>query len=674
MRVIILEIIIFLKNTKNKMEKDIFYKILKDSILIREVEQRLLDLFKQGLMNGTIHTCVGQELIPSVLSNFILESDFYLSNHRGHGHYITKTKDVAGLFSELMGRKTGCCGGIGGSQHLFNVNFISNGIQGGMTAIGAGISFGFKFKKLNNIAVVFIGDGTLGEGLLYETLNICGVWNLPILFILENNGYAQSTCTKMTFSGDLKKRIEGFNVHYLKSDIWNIEHLSKTLNTAVNSARSLKPTFVEIKCYRLNPHSKGDDNRDVKEVSEYFKKDPIIRFAKSEPEIYKKFLNESKYIIDESVAAALNAETLENIKNYKNYTNIISEISPLITDEDKSRINDRIYRVLKNLMNNNNYILLGEDIHYTTKYTSKPYGGAFNVTRDLSERFPERVISTPISEAAIVGLGIGLSIIGFIPIVEIMFGDFLTLVFDQIYNHVSKFFIISNPKINIPLIIRTPMGGRRGYGPTHSQSIEKFLLGIPNIKVVALNNRLAPEKIYNSIKNNLDKPYFVIENKLLYTKEVNRSLINGYQIFKTNEDFPTIIIKPKRGEPQLTIFCYGQMLEEVEIAAEELFFEEEILVEIICPTLIYPINIYPILNSVRITKKILTVEEGPYTAALSSEIISIILEENCEIQTVKRLGNNTIVPSSTEAELNLLPSSKSIYESVINILKGESKC
>ncbi len=249
-------------------------KQYKTGKLIREFEQLLLKLFGQGKLNGTVHTCVGQELIPVLLSSFITTDDTFFSNHRGHGHYIAKTGDVKGLLAEVMGKTTGCSGGYGGSQHLYQEkSFYSNGIQGGMAPIAAGYAFSKKISNKAGISVSFLGDGTLGEGTVYETLNCAAIYKLPVLFVLEHNGYAQSTSSKQTFAGSSEKRFEGFGLNYFKGDIWNEEELQKSFESAVNSARNYEPSVIEVSCYRLNSHSKGDDNRSEQEINEYNQKE-----------------------------------------------------------------------------------------------------------------------------------------------------------------------------------------------------------------------------------------------------------------------------------------------------------------------------------------------------------------------------------------------------------------
>ena len=168
-----------------------------------------------GKISGTVQTCVGQEFSGVFAAKYSTNNDFVVSNHRGHGHYLSFTKDLQGLIGELLGNPIGCSKGIGGSQHLYNKNFFSNGIQGGMLPIAAGLSFSKKLSGSNSVSIAFLGDGTLGEGILYETLNICSLWNIPVVFILEKNNISQSTSFDQNFSGNLKNIINGFGIDVL---------------------------------------------------------------------------------------------------------------------------------------------------------------------------------------------------------------------------------------------------------------------------------------------------------------------------------------------------------------------------------------------------------------------------------------------------------------------------
>lgn len=646
------------------MTQEIRNNIISKSFLIRAVEERLLTLFKEGKINGTVHTCIGQELIGATIAEFLNENDFVVSNHRGHGHFLSRNNDLVGFFAEIMGKENGICGGLGGSQHLYTKNHISNGIQGGMTPIAAGIAMANKLKNNNEIVVCFIGDGTLGEGIIYEAFNIASLWNLPIVYVLENNGIAQSTSSKQTFSGAIEQRITGFGLDYFSTNTFDLEDLYSTFEQATTLTRKeQKAVFIEVETFRLASHSKGDDNRNEDEIYQYQLKDILNRELTKNKDKISHLLTSISKKID---AAIVEVETFHTTKVKPSkplvYQSNISYVNQQKTVENY-RINKLIHFTLKKkFIKDKNTILLGEDIEYLTPYTEKPYGGAFKVSGNLSELF-SNVKNTPISEAAIIGLGTGLALKKMTPIVEIMFGDFMTLTFDQIYNHACKFHTMFNGLVSVPLIIRTPMGGKRGYGPTHSQSLEKHFLGIPNLTVIALNYRVTPEVLYQSVFLE-ENPTLIIENKVLYTKKLQEDIFIGYQVALSNESYPTVKIQPEKRKAHLTILCYGEVLEDVEKAIELAFEEEEIFCEVICPTKICPINVTPIFESVKKTKKLLIVEEGTNMASYSSEIVTQIIENNIPLQSLNRLSNNEIIPSSIVAEGFILPNKKSIFKKI----------
>ena len=273
----------------------------------------------------------------------------------------------------------------------------------------------------------------------------------------------------------------------------------------------------------------------------------------------------------------------------------------------------------RNMERDDRIILIGEDIE-------GPYGGAFKVTKNLSRTFPGRVRNTPISEAAIVGLGNGLALCGLIPVCEIMFGDFLTLAADQLINHAAKFRHMYNEQVELRLIVRTPMGGKRGYGPTHSQSLEKHFLGLPGTRMLALHHRGDPGVLYDTLFATIDRPTIVIENKLLYGLRVGAMVPDGFALEQTDELFPTTRIRPEC-VPDLTILCYGGMLADVEKALDPLFDTHEIACEVICPTQLYPLDLRPIIESVERTGRLLVVEEGIGFAAFGAEVVARIVEQ-----------------------------------------------
>src|ERR1700679_3004653 len=201
------------------------HKLLKYALRIRKVEEKFLELFSQGKLNGTVHTCVGQEFSALAFAGQLKKKDFVFSKHRCHGHYLAFTGDTRGLLAELLGKASGTCGGIGSSQHLCHNNFFSNGIQGGIVPVAAGYALGNKLRQNDAIGVVYIGDGTLGEGALYETMNIISKWEIPLLIVCENNYYAQSTHQSTNLAGNILARAEAFNIRVQNGDTWNVEEL-----------------------------------------------------------------------------------------------------------------------------------------------------------------------------------------------------------------------------------------------------------------------------------------------------------------------------------------------------------------------------------------------------------------------------------------------------------------
>ncbi len=646
-----------------------YYKEISEAIMIRMVEEKLLELFKEGKINGTVHTCVGQEFTGIAVSKFLNEKDYVISNHRGHGHYISRTKDIEGLIFEIMGKKAGCSGGIGGSQHLFNKNYLSNGVQGGMAPVATGIAFANKTNNDNSISVIYIGDGTLGQGILYESFNIASLWGTPVLFVLENNKIAQTTSFLQNFSGDIEDRAKGFGLDYFETETSNLEDLFYTVEKAVINTRECRSTLIQINTTRLNSHSKGDDNRSMEYIQEINNKDIINKFSINHPEEFKKIQKEANDKISKIIERAISEDNLNcdfNSKVEKNKSEI--QFNELDTFSNK-RHNELIYIAFKeNMSVNEKIILLGEDIESANKFNPGEYGGAFKVTKDLSLLFPSRVKNTPISESAIVGISNGLALKGYRPIVEIMFGDFLTLTLDQILQHTSKFYRMYNKSVKCPIVIRTPMGGYRGYGPTHSQSIEKYFLGIQDFHVVVLNHLIDPKIIYDKILCQDTFPFLVIENKILYTTIQSKVEIFGYKFEYSNEEFPTVRITPKERKPDLTILCYGGMLLEVQNILHELFFEEEILCEVLSPTKLFPFDSKSLSNSVNYTKKILIIEEGSSFASFGSEVICEILKETKTSFNIRRISNNGIIPSSMDAEKATLPNKNKIIESIKELI------
>jgi 2-oxoisovalerate dehydrogenase E1 component len=309
---------------------------------------------------------------------------------------------------------------------------------------------------------------------------------------------AQSTSTEQTFSGDMQKRIEGFGIEYIETTTDDLFDLDIKVKKAITQVRDEnKPTLINIKTNRLNSHSKGDDNREESKIKQLKDKDLLNKIY--EEDSFKDYIKDTKSEIL-GIINDLENETITTSIKKKEKLILAEHPQKFLNDAEKGRYSSLINETLNDLLEqNNDLILLGEDIEDKNIFNPKEYGGAFKVTKDLSIKYPKQVFNTPISEAAITGISSGYVLAGGKAILEIMFGDFTTLIFDQLLQHASKFEDMYAGKIHCPLIVRTPMGGRRGYGPTHSQSLEKFFLGIPNLSVIALNHRISPRYVYDTL-------------------------------------------------------------------------------------------------------------------------------------------------------------------------------
>lgn len=300
-------------------------------------------------------------------------------------------------------------------------------------------------------------------------------------------------------------------------------------------------------------------------------------------------------------------------------------------------------------------VLLGEDL-------ADPYGGAFKVTRGLSTRFPDRVLSTPISEGAIAGVSAGLALAGHRPIAEIMFGDFVTLAFDQVVNHITKYQAMYAGRATCPVVLRAPMGGHRGYGPTHSQSLEKHLLGIPHLRTVAASLFHDPLAVLRDALAG-DTPVFHVEHKLLYPQHlalpvdgrVGRLLA---AVHPAPDGLPAITLSAvPRADCTVTVVAYGYQAWLAARVVETLAVEEEVFAELVVPAQIAPLDLEPVLASARATRRVVTVEEGTAGWSWGTEVaaqVGTALFGGLRAPTEVVASRPTVIPSSREREHDVL--------------------
>ncbi|MCK5863168.1 MAG: pyruvate dehydrogenase, partial [Candidatus Hydrogenedentes bacterium] len=650
----------------DKYRQDLFAKMA----LIRCFEENILKLFSQGRIGGTTHTCIGQEAVPVALGENLTEDDYLFCPHRCHGYFIAYGGAPKSLISEMMGKESGVCAGRGGSQHLHYRRFFSNGIQGGIVGNAVGAALALKLKNEAGIAVAVLGDGTLGEGLVYESLNFAALKELPILFLLENNRYAQTTPSHIAISGSMTARAQAFGVQAHETDCSDVVELSSLLAERIQAIRTdQRPFFQVVNTYRLAAHSKGDDTRSKKEIAQHWEKDPLrLNGEKLDAQTRKSILDRANAEILQAVKSAENDSLsspyrlLQSYKPQKLHWISSQTHSP---QTFQKALNSGIHTMMEK---DARIFFMGEDV-------LDPYGGAFGVSKGLSTAFPDRVLASPISEAGLVAWGVGAALAGLCPIVEIMFGDFLTLAADQLLNHAAKYRWISNERVKVPLVVRTPMGGGRGYGPTHSQSIEKMFLGIPGLCVIAANSLLDPGiLLQRSVSYNCG-PTLFIEPKTLYPQPlacVDDNRFGNFYVRFSEDTFPTTFLSLTDFDtPDICLMAYGGMTPKVLEVAERLLMEKEITADVIIPSQLYPHPEANVIEYIQNSKWVITIEEGQEFCGWGAEIITYMSEHipDCRTRFLRIAAAPCPVPAAIPLEQTVLPSADNIMETIMRKLK-----
>lgn len=632
------------------------------AIKIRCFEEKILSLFGENKLSGTTHTYIGEEATAVSIMNFIKDDDVIFSNHRCHGHYLAYGGPEDKLMAEIMSKESGICQGRGGSQHIHYKNFFTNGIQGGIVPNALGVAFAKKLDNKKDNTIVFIGDGTLGQGVVYESLNIASIYKIPLMVVVEDNQYAMSTKRTDAISGDICKRISSFDIKTFEIESTNIEELNSFFSKAFEYIdKERKPVCAIVHNYRLGAHSKRDDTRPIEEIEKHRKNDPILLIKnRIGEEEYNRIRNYYNKRFDEL------AEALEKEDNI-----IIRCKKDEINHNSKSFLysgNKRCVELMQGFFNNEleknkEIVIYGEDV-------CDPYGGAFKVTKGLSSKFPNNIFNMPISEACMCGMAVGLAIEGKIPIAEMMFADFVALGFDQLLNHATKYAWVYGDNIKVPMIVRMASGGKRGYGPTHSQSLEKYLVGIPLLKVVALSFLINPASLYEYLIDTIDSPVAVIENKKLYSERIANVVNNKYDDFNVKETnnygYPTIHLSlDENTEPDYYFVTYGGMTKDAIDASKTLMMNDEIMADVVVLTQLSPLPLEDLKAIINKKAKVVFIEEGTKTNGIGAEFVASCLENNIAKDFIRIAAYDLPIPNGIVLESQVVPDK----EKIVRIIK-----
>lgn len=626
--------------------------IIKKALKIRAFEQVLLENFYKLEARGTIHTSIGQELLPVVLSEKMIAEDFIFGTHRSHGIYLSVSDDFEGLLSEILGVENATSLGLGGSQHLNYNNLYTNGIQAGMAPIATGSAH--AQIEGEGISICFIGDGTFGQGVLYESFNQASKLCVPTLFVIEDNEIAQSTLTKNVIAGSITKKIEAFGIETFETTSANLNKLLSVSGAAIAKVRSMrKPAALVVAQNRLAPHSKGDDNRNKEELQKLYANDLLQKLINNNV-VFLKHFESCKKEFTALINFVKTQRPSENI--HKDYGLNLNLDFKQDASTKPSTIRQLTHDSLDFLMSQSKHtFMLGQDIEYSQPGTSQPYAGAFGITKDLSEKYPNQVRNSAISESAMVGFGIGRALAGKSTVIEIMFGDFTTLIVDQIKQQASKIVGMYGVKKDLALLIRTPMGGRKGYGPTHSQNLETLFLSTPNVIVYSQN--IFFSKDHYSCLLSFGLPTLAIENKDLYNENPNLNLEPFYQTESKNQWVTHI--KNKFNEKKILVITYGHAASLCIKTALEMSRDSEVFFDILALTIISPLVLDKEKFIFEDYDRIVLIEECDPRTGLVGSVVDEFDRLGIK-KIVKCLGGNGIIGASIKSESEALISIQKI--------------
>jgi pyruvate/2-oxoglutarate/acetoin dehydrogenase E1 component/TPP-dependent pyruvate/acetoin dehydrogenase alpha subunit len=613
-------------------------------VLIREFEEGVKFLFLEGSMPGTIHQCQGQEATAVGVCAALRSDDFITSTFRGHGHALAKGLSIEDLLFELFGATTGCCRGKGGSMHMGS---MARGMVPGIAIVGggiplaAGMALALKQQGSDRVVACFFGDGAVAEGAFHEGINLAAIWNLPVLFVCENNLYGASTRIDQVMRVPrVADRAASYGIEGLTIDGNDVCAVyDATLTAAHKCRRGEGPILLELLTYRLTGHSRRDacHYQPTDEREDWSRRDPIERFGRvllNRRAADQNGLDRIRESVQARFQAAVEEARRQPLPTLADLASDVLADSPAVSVPRNTQrtsgaparrlsIAEALREAIAEEMRRDPAVFcMGEDIA-----VPGGWGGAFTVTLDLEREFPDRMLNTPIAELGFFGAGVGAAILGQRPIVDVQYADFLLLAMDQIVNNAAKLRYMSGGEITVPLVMRAPVGAT-GRGAQHAQTLERFFIGVPGLKVVAVSNAYDAKGMLKSAVRD-QNPVLFFEHKLLYGSKGARAepgAVDATSDIPEGEYLvPLDRAVVRRAGKDVTVLGWLLMVHFARQAADAVA-RNAIDVEVIDVRSLAPIDYDTIGQSVRKTGRVVIVEEGPRAGGVAAELAAGILE------------------------------------------------
>ena len=691
------------RKSNRRLPPDLHLDLYRTMRRIRAFDERVAELFEGGEIKGTAHSYVGQEAVAAGVCASLGPGDFMASHHRGHGHCIAKGARLDLMMAELMGRESGYCRGLGGSMHIadLGLNILgANGIVGAAMPLSTGAGLAARLDGSGRVAVAFFGDGASNQGVFHESLNLASVWNLPVVFVCENNQYALSTSYRDTTSvAQVAERAPAYGIPGRTIDGNDVVEVHDAVREAVERARGGEgPSLIEAMTYRWGGHSMRANVRDPRTEEEYavwMERDPVQRVERELKEVA---------VVDEAGIEAIGSEVAAELEAAVGFARAAGQpeadtlraavYAPHEAFEEPSHAAgaygsgsggakvtagivtgagagtdadadtaatadgralgfvDALNEALHQEMGRDaSVVVMGEDVGAT--------GGIFGATKGLLDEYgAERVRDTPISEAGFVGCGVGAAIAGLRPVVEIQIFDFVALTMDMLVNQAAKFRFMLGGRNTVPLVIRGPQGGGIRLAAQHSQSLEAWFTHVPGLVVVAPSGPYEAKGLLTAAIRD-PNPVIFLEAKLQYLEPPAPVPEEPYAL-------PLGRAAVKREGSDVTVVATMAMVPRALAAAESLARQGH-SVEVVDPRTLKPLDEDTILGSVRKTRRLVVAHEACLTGGFGAEVAALAAEkafDYLDAPVARVAALDTPMPYNEALERQVIPSQQRIADAI----------